>query len=69
MANDPFPNTADKTTELRFAALFGSLSAVIVVKTDPLELKEGLMWINTTDRQLKIYAGGILWTFNASPVR
>lgn len=62
MAKDPFPNTSDGTTELRFSALFSSTSSILTVPTDPMELKDGLMWLNTTELRVKIFSGGRKWT-------
>lgn len=65
MANDPFPNTSDRTMEMRLATLFEGSSSILVVPTDPLDRKENMVWLNTTERKLKIYAGGVTWMIGA----
>lgn len=61
MAADPFPNTSDATTEARFNVIFSSTSTVLVVPTDPVEMKNGLVWLNTSTGVLKIYHEGVIW--------
>ncbi len=62
MATDPFPNTTDATLEVRLSTLFNATDTVLVVPVDPEDKKNGMIWLNSTERKLKIYAGGITWT-------
>ena len=62
MATDPFPNTGSVELEQRLRILFGASGTALVVPTDPLELKDGLIWVNTSTLKLNIYFGGKVWT-------
>lgn len=67
MAQDPFPNSSEPTTEQRFRALFLSSDTVIVTPTEPLDKKDGLVWVNTETQTLNVYFGGITWTTGLTP--
>lgn len=67
MAFDPFPGTAqDQNTEQRLLTIFKSLGSLLVVPTDPLDKKNGIMWLNTTERKLKVYSEGVTWTIGSA---
>ena len=53
--------TADATLEKRISTLFQSSNTILVVPLDPDSKKDGLVWFNTTDKQLKLYSGGVTW--------
>lgn len=61
MAQDPFPNTAQGTLEQRLNTLYQASHTVLVLALDPLEKRNGLMWLNTSEQKLKIYQDGITW--------
>lgn len=43
---DPFPNTSDQTTEMRFRVIFDQANPVVVLRVDPDHPAEGMVWIN-----------------------
>lgn len=67
MTSDPFPGTADPTLELRLAALFRS-TPLSFTPNDPQDLREGMVWINTTTNKLKTYGQGKTWTIGVASV-
>lgn len=65
---DPFPNSEDATLEKRLQALFKDSKTILVVPTDPLERRDGLLWLNTTSKKVKIYSGGVTWIIGEASV-
>lgn len=69
MASDPFPNTAEPTLEMRLQELFKGTSAIVVSATDPIDLKSGHLWFNTTTEELKLFSGGVIWVIGKGSVQ
>lgn len=67
MSSDPFPGTADPTLELRLAALFGS-TPILFTANDPVDKREGMIWLNTSTNKLKTYGQGKTWTIGVASV-
>ena len=68
MVTDPFPNSADRTMEVRLATLFNAQNALIL-PNDPTDQRDGLVWFNTSDLKLKLYAGGKIWVIGSASVQ